>query len=78
LALGRNARIGAGIIERVSERIEGADEAFVIAEGRGAVGLAKQLRNIESSDVADDEADDDSEFDDENGTGDFDEDGEDE
>jgi hypothetical protein len=59
LALGRNARIGAGIIERVAERIEGATEAFVVAEGRGAVGLAKQLRNIESSDVADDEEGDD-------------------
>jgi uncharacterized protein YecE (DUF72 family) len=55
LALGRNARIGAGIIERVAERIEGAEEAFVVAEGRGAVGLAKQLRNIESPEVADDD-----------------------
>jgi uncharacterized protein YecE (DUF72 family) len=63
LALGRNARIGAGIIERVSERLEGADEAFVIAEGRGAVGLAKQLRNVEVSEIPDDdEGDDDDEF----------------
>jgi uncharacterized protein YecE (DUF72 family) len=85
LALGRNARIGAGIIERVAERIEGADEAFVIAEGRGAVGLAKQLRNIESSDVADDDdgdgdgEDEDEDFDDEAEEGDegFGEDGED-
>ena len=57
LALGRNARIGAGIIERVAERIEDAEEAFVIAEGRGAVGLAKQLRQIEASDVADEDDD---------------------
>jgi uncharacterized protein YecE (DUF72 family) len=81
LALGRNARIGAGIIERVAERIEGAEEAFVVAEGRGAVGLAKQLRNIEASELSDDEGDEDvpeSEgFDDEDDEG-FDEDDEDE
>jgi uncharacterized protein YecE (DUF72 family) len=68
LALGRNARIGAGIIERVAERIEGAREAFVIAEGRGAVALAKQLRRIASDeglDEADDDEDDDGEFDEE-------------
>ena len=59
LALGRNARIGAGIIERVTERIEGAAEAYVIAEGRGAVGLAKQLRNIEVSEIPDDDEGDD-------------------
>ncbi len=64
LALGRNARIGAGIIERVSERIEGAEEAFVIAEGRGAVGLAKQLRNVEVSEIPDDEEGDDDELED--------------
>ena len=55
LALGRNARIGAGIIERVAERLVGADEAFVIAEGRGAVGLAKQLRNVEVPGIPDDD-----------------------
>ncbi|HEX6767179.1 MAG TPA: DUF72 domain-containing protein [Polyangiaceae bacterium] len=62
-ALGRNSRIGAGIIERVAERIEDADEAFVIAEGRGAVGLAKQLRQIEASDVPNDDEDDEGEED---------------
>lgn len=80
LALGRNARIGAGIIERVAERIEGAEEAFVVAEGRGAVGLAKQLRNIESSELSDDGDEDAPEsegFDDEEDEG-FDEDDEDE
>ena len=61
LALGRNSRIGAGIIERVSERIEDAEEAFVIAEGKGAVGLAKQLRNVEAEDVPDDDGDEDDE-----------------
>jgi hypothetical protein len=65
LALGRNARIGAGIIERVSERLEGVEEAFVIAEGRGAVGLAKQLRNVEISEIPDDDEGDDDEFEDE-------------
>jgi uncharacterized protein YecE (DUF72 family) len=58
LALGRNARIGAGTIERVAERIEGAEEAFVIAEGRGAVGLAKQLRQVEAEDAPDDDEED--------------------
>jgi uncharacterized protein YecE (DUF72 family) len=67
LALGRNARIGAGIIERVSERIEGAQEAFVIAEGRGAVGLAKQLRNVETDALEDDAGELDEEGDGEDG-----------
>ena len=70
LALGRNARIGAGIIERVAERIEHAEEAFVIAEGRGAVGLAKQLRNVETDALADDEDADDEDADDANGASD--------
>jgi uncharacterized protein YecE (DUF72 family) len=74
LALGRNARIGAGIIERVQERIEGAEEAFVIAEGRGAVGLAKQLRDVETDELSDDEeSDEDGEGDDEFADGDEDE-----
>jgi hypothetical protein len=59
LALGRNSRIGAGTIERVAERIEGAEEAFVIAEGLGAVGLAKQLRQVEVDDASDDDDEDD-------------------
>jgi uncharacterized protein YecE (DUF72 family) len=59
LALGRNARIGAGTIERVAERIESAEEAFVIAEGRGAIGLAKQLRHVEVDEADDDEGDED-------------------
>jgi uncharacterized protein YecE (DUF72 family) len=59
LALGRNSRIGAGTIEMVAERIEGAEEAFVIAEGRGAVGLAKQLRQVEVDDASDDDDEDD-------------------
>jgi hypothetical protein len=58
LALGRNARIGAGTIERVAERIEGAQEAFVIAEGQGAVGLAKQLRHVEVEEASDDDEED--------------------
>ena len=70
LALGRNARIGAGIIERVAERIEDAEEAFVIAEGRGAVGLAKQLRNVETDALADDEDADDADADDADGASD--------
>jgi uncharacterized protein YecE (DUF72 family) len=65
LALGRNSRIGAGIIERVSERLEGVEEAFVIAEGRGAVGLAKQLRHVETDELDDDDDEEDGEADDE-------------
>jgi uncharacterized protein YecE (DUF72 family) len=45
LALGRNSRVGSGAIERVSERIEDADEAFVIIEGQGAVNAAKRLKS---------------------------------
>ncbi|HEY3497403.1 MAG TPA: DUF72 domain-containing protein, partial [Polyangiaceae bacterium] len=69
LALGRNARVGSGAIERVSERLEGVEEAFVIVEGQGAVQLAKRLRaeNADESAEADEEeldedADDDEDF----------------
>lgn len=85
LALGRNARVGSGAIERLGERLEGVEEAFVIVEGQGAVQVAKRLRAEFSEESAenDEEApdsgadelgDDDDEFDDD----DFDDEGEDE
>jgi uncharacterized protein YecE (DUF72 family) len=49
LALGRNAKVGSGAIERVAERIEEAEEAFVIVEGQGAVAVARRLRAAEST-----------------------------
>jgi uncharacterized protein YecE (DUF72 family) len=44
LALGRNSRLGSGAIERVAERLEGAEEAFVVIEGEGGAGVAKRLK----------------------------------
>jgi uncharacterized protein YecE (DUF72 family) len=44
LALGRNARFGSGAIERVSERLEEVEEAYIVIEGNGAAGIAKRLR----------------------------------
>ncbi len=44
LALGRNSRLGSGAIERVAERLEGVDEAFIVIEGEGGAGVAKRLR----------------------------------
>jgi uncharacterized protein YecE (DUF72 family) len=44
LALGRNSRIGSGAIERVAERLEGVEEAFIVIEGEGGAGVAKRLR----------------------------------
>jgi uncharacterized protein YecE (DUF72 family) len=43
-ALGRNTRLGSGAIERVSERLMDAEEAFIVVEGDGAAGVAKRLR----------------------------------
>jgi uncharacterized protein YecE (DUF72 family) len=71
LALGRNMRVGSGAIERVSERLEGVEEAFVIVEGQGAAGVVRRLRGdlapaaAESEDFeGDDELEDDGEFED--------------
>lgn len=44
LALGRNSRLGSGAIERVAERLEGVEEAFIVIEGEGGGGVAKRLR----------------------------------
>ncbi|HWP08389.1 MAG TPA: DUF72 domain-containing protein, partial [Polyangiaceae bacterium] len=44
LALGRNARLGSGAIERVSERLAEAEEAYIVIEGDGGAGIAKRLR----------------------------------
>jgi hypothetical protein len=44
LALGRNSRIGSGVIERVTERLEGVEEAFIVIEGDGGAGVAKRLK----------------------------------
>ncbi len=77
LALGQQARIGQGAIERVAERLEdaGAEEAVVVVEGRGAPGVARRLRaelglnergeaeDDEDEDGDDGDADDDAEAD---------------
>jgi hypothetical protein len=71
LGLGRNLRIGSGAIERLSERLEGAETGFVTVEGQGAVGVARALRGTTGDDeegLEDDELDDD-------GDDDFDDDG---
>jgi hypothetical protein len=44
LALGRNSRLGSGAIERVTERLESVEEAFIVIEGEGGAGVAKRLR----------------------------------
>jgi hypothetical protein len=44
LSLGRNSRLGSGAIERVSERLVDAEEAFIVIEGDGPGGVAKRLR----------------------------------
>ncbi len=43
-ALGQQSRISQGAIERIAERLEGAEEAYVVVEGRGAPGVARRLR----------------------------------
>jgi hypothetical protein len=44
LALGRNSRLGSGALERVADRLEGVEEAFIVIEGEGGAGVAKRLR----------------------------------
>lgn len=58
LALGRNSRLGSGAIERVAERLEGVEEAFIVIEGEGGAGVAKRLRQAlgEAAALASDEA----------------------
>jgi uncharacterized protein YecE (DUF72 family) len=69
LALGRNSRVGSGAIERVSERIEDADEAFVIIEGQGAVNAAKRLKTAGVLEAElDGDEDDDEESDEDEGS----------
>ncbi|HTQ08377.1 MAG TPA: DUF72 domain-containing protein [Polyangiaceae bacterium] len=70
LALGRNSRLGSGAIERVAERLEGVEEAFIVIEGEGGAGVAKRLRQavgeaVPLDDVAPHDDDDDEAFEDE-------------
>lgn len=46
LALGDGARVRSSAVERVAERLEGREEAFVIIEGEGAVRAAQLLREL--------------------------------
>jgi uncharacterized protein YecE (DUF72 family) len=55
LALGRNTRMGSGAVERVADRIADAEEAYVIVEGDGAVGVARRLREVRDDDDDDDD-----------------------
>lgn len=45
-ALGFGTRVGARAVERLAERLEGADEAYVIMEGQGALRAATLLREL--------------------------------
>lgn len=74
LALGRNTRLGSGAIERVTERLAEAREAYVVIEGDGARGVAKRLRaslgeaQADAEAFGDDDADEDLDGDDEGDT----------
>jgi uncharacterized protein DUF72 len=76
LALGRNSRLGSGAIERVTERLAEAEEAFIVIEGDGARGVAKRLRaslgeaQADAAALADDEDEDLDEEEDEDGDAD--------
>jgi uncharacterized protein YecE (DUF72 family) len=43
-ALGEGAHVGSAGAERIAERLSGANEAYVVVEGSGAVGVRKVLR----------------------------------
>ncbi|NLE87906.1 MAG: DUF72 domain-containing protein [Myxococcales bacterium] len=45
-ALGFGTRVGARAIERLAERLEGVEEAYVVIEGEGAVRAAASLREL--------------------------------
>jgi hypothetical protein len=60
-ALGQQSRISQGTIERIAERLEDAEEVYVVVEGRGAPGVARRLRaelglNAQRFDDEDDDA----------------------
>ena len=78
LALGRNSRIGSGVIERVTERLADVEEAFIVIEGEGGAGVAKRLKASLGQASADAAADAEFEDDDESeGDADDEEDGDD-
>jgi len=56
LALGRNTRLGSGAIERVTDRLAEAEEAYIVIEADGARGVAKRLRTSLGEAQADAEA----------------------
>jgi uncharacterized protein YecE (DUF72 family) len=73
-ALGEGARVGAAAAERVAERLEGAEEAFVVVEGTGAGRMRTVLREAFGGPVAgggeppqDDDDDDEDDDEDEDG-----------
>ncbi len=76
LSLGQQSRLGQAAIERVAERLEDCEEAYVVVDGRGAPGVARRLRTelaLAQPDEDDvDEAADDEDSDDEDGGDDFD------
>jgi len=57
LAVGRGARVGLGLAERIAERISGFSEAFVAVEGHGARAIqnALGLVSAEAGDAGDDD-----------------------
>jgi uncharacterized protein YecE (DUF72 family) len=51
LAVGRGARVGLGLAERVAERISGFSEAFVAVEGHGARAIQNALGLISTAEA---------------------------
>lgn len=51
-AIGAGGRITSGAADRIAERLEGAEEAFVVVEGASAKNLARGLRHELLSDAA--------------------------
>ena len=45
-ALGFGTRVGARAVERLAERLDGAEEAYVVIEGQGAARAATLLREL--------------------------------
>ena len=77
-ALGEGARIGAAAAERVAERLEDAEEAYVVVEGTGAGRMRTVLREAfgapgdaggepPDEDEDDDEEDDEDDYEDDEG-----------
>ncbi|MEZ4223887.1 MAG: DUF72 domain-containing protein [Polyangiaceae bacterium] len=45
-SLGRGGRVSASVVDRLVDKLDGQDAAYVIIDGNGAIGVARELRTM--------------------------------